>query len=145
MNRSHEMKTTFLLVLIVCMMVFPSVILAEELFYTDTKSGLMWKAADNGADISWFEAKAYCEELQSGGFDDWRMPTQDELATLYRLEGAETGDYYVLADIQLSACCQWASDTAGAKVASFDYEYGNRDWGHPRSTVEARVLAVRDI
>lgn len=27
----------------------------------------------------------------------------------------------------------------------FDYEYGNRDWGYPMSTVDARVLAVRDL
>ena len=145
MNRLQEMKTALSTVLIACIIVFPSLAIAEEEFYTDMGSGLMWQAADNGVDISWFEAKDFCEELRSGGFDDWRMPTQDELATLYRLEGAETGEYYILPDIQISACCQWASDAAGAKVASFDYAYGNRDWGHPRSTVEARVLPVRDI
>lgn len=145
MPRSQEMKTALCTVLIGCMIAFPSSIQAEERIYKDLQSGLMWQMADNGADISWFKAKEYCADLQSGGFDDWRMPTQDELATLYRLEGTETGEYYVLSDIQLSACCQWASDSAGAKVASFDFAYGNRDWGHPRSTVEARVLAVRDI
>lgn len=145
MNRLQKTKNSLSALLLIGMMVASSFALAEDVVYRDTASGLMWQRTDNGADISWFEAKKYCENLQSGGFDDWRMPTQDELATLFRLEAAETTEYFILPGIQITACCQWASDTAGAKVASFDYEYGNKDWGHPRSTVEARVLPVRDI
>jgi len=123
----------------------PLAVAEESLIFVDNSTGLMWQTQDNGFDISWPEAKEYCEKLHYTGFSDWSMPTQEELATIYRLEAAETSDYYILHDIKISACCQWASDTKKEKVASFDFEYGHRDWGYPMSTVDARVIAVRKI
>jgi len=49
----------------------------------DTSTNLMWAAKDNGADINWRNAKTYCENYRGGGYSDWRMPVQDELAELY--------------------------------------------------------------
>lgn len=119
--------------------------MADEAVYKDAETGLMWLGRDNGSDISWPAAKDYCEQLDIAGFTDWRMPTQEELATLYRLEMAESSEYYILHNIHITGCCQWARDVQGPKVASFDFEYGNRDWGYPMSTGEARVVAVRDM
>ncbi len=111
----------------------------------DSQTGLMWPLQDNGSDISWPDGKKYCESFSLGGFSDWRMPTQDELASLYNLQAADTSEYYILKAIKISACCQWAIDSRNARVASFDFEYGNRDWGYPMSTVDARVLPVRNV
>ncbi|MEN8190405.1 MAG: DUF1566 domain-containing protein [Thermodesulfobacteriota bacterium] len=130
---------------------FTPVMLAGERFFIDTEksviidqqTGLMWPLKDNGSDISWPAAHEYCDQFNQGGFDDWRMPTQDELATLYRLEAAQTTEYYIIEKISITACCLWAKDNRSSKVASFDFEYGNRDWGHAQSTVDARVLPVR--
>ena len=110
---------------------------------TDTRTGLMWAAGDNGADISLVNAQAYCENYTGGGYDDWRLPTQDELATLFDLEAYKSSGYSIVASIQLTGCCPWASDRKDARVASFDFEYGNPDWGHPMSTINARALPVR--
>ena len=44
----------------------------------DTKTKLMWAPRDSGKDISYKDAKSYCEKYQAGGYADWRMPTQDE-------------------------------------------------------------------
>lgn len=49
----------------------------------DTQTNLMWAAKDNGRDINWANAKSYCEKYRGGGYMDWRMPTQYELAGLY--------------------------------------------------------------
>jgi hypothetical protein len=49
----------------------------------DTITNLMWAAKDNGSNINWADAKNYCEDYRGGGYTDWRMPTQDELAGLY--------------------------------------------------------------
>src|SRR5664280_2658426 len=49
----------------------------------DTRTNLMWAAKDNGSDINWENAKSHCENYRGGGYKDWRMPTQDELAGLY--------------------------------------------------------------
>jgi len=49
----------------------------------DTRTNLMWADKDNSSDINWQGAKSYCENYRGGGYSDWRMPTQDELAGLY--------------------------------------------------------------
>lgn len=110
---------------------------------TDSTTGLMWAAQDNRADITLDNGLLYCENFSAGGFTDWRLPTQDELATLY--DGSVTsGAYSIVASIKISGCCLWASDKKDARVASFDFDYGHPDWGHPNSTINARVLPVRN-
>ncbi len=142
MRKKNSAVFLLILWLIFCCM---DAFAVDDTVFTDGETGLMWQTQDNGFDISWPAAKEYCEQLEYAGFSDWRMPSQDELATLYRVDAAESSDYYMLPAITVSACCQWAIDKRLAKVASYDYEYGNRDWGYPMSTVDARVLAVRDL
>jgi len=111
----------------------------------DNEMSLMWPVQDNGSDISWPDGKEYCKKFSLGGFNDWRMPTREELATLYSLEAANSSEYYIHLKVKVTACCLWAIDVDGPKVGSFDFEYGNRDWGYPMSTVDARVLPVRTV
>lgn len=49
----------------------------------DTSTNLMWAAKDNDHIISWAAAKNYCKNYRGGGYTDWRMPTQNELVSLY--------------------------------------------------------------
>ncbi len=49
----------------------------------DSLTELMWTKNANDADEkNWINAIAYCEALDYGGFDDWRMPNRNELASL---------------------------------------------------------------
>lgn len=48
---------------------------------TDKDTGLMWQSTEI-LPRKWENALAYCEKLQLGGFDDWRLPTIKELITL---------------------------------------------------------------
>jgi len=118
---------------------------ADNTLLIDNETGLMWPTKDNGSDISWPAAKEYCKAFKLGDYDDWRMPTQKELATLYDLEAANSSEYYIHLQVSITACCQWAIDEDAAKVGSFDFEYGYMDWGYPMSTVDARVLPVRNV
>jgi Protein of unknown function (DUF1566) len=97
----------------------------------DTKTNLMWAAKDNGSDIKWADAKLYCENYRGGGYTDWRMPTQDELAGLYdasksRLpENRGSVSIHVatkLIDITGFAVC--ASLTIGGGTAYFNFRKG---------------------
>lgn len=109
----------------------------------DTKTGLMWAAKDNGGNINWFGAKNYCESYKGGGYAGWRMPTQDELASLHEGKGHEKG-------IQLTADFLWASETrpssggwGGSETAYFGFNGGYRDWIHTSYALNARALPVR--
>ncbi len=51
--------------------------------WTDPATSLTWTKSDNGADVNWDQAKAYCSNLHLGGFSDWRLPTIDELEGIY--------------------------------------------------------------
>ena len=50
---------------------------------SDKKTGLMWAAKDDGQGINKRDSKAYFQNYRAGGYDDWRMPTVDELKTIY--------------------------------------------------------------
>jgi hypothetical protein len=49
---------------------------------TDISTGLMWQQAGFSKAKTWEQALAYCEDLNLGGYTDWRMPTFKELQSL---------------------------------------------------------------
>lgn len=53
------------------------------LISTDPATGLMWTRSDNGSDVNWSQAAAYCANLQLGGYSGWRLATIDELQAIY--------------------------------------------------------------
>ncbi|MGD9732942.1 MAG: DUF1566 domain-containing protein [Desulfamplus sp.] len=48
---------------------------------TDVITGLMWQETKNNA-TTWKDALYYCENLNLGGYTNWRLPTIKELGTL---------------------------------------------------------------
>jgi hypothetical protein len=49
----------------------------------DQMTGLMWSRAELATDrLKWPDADSLCRNLELAGFDDWRMPTVDELFAL---------------------------------------------------------------
>ncbi len=48
---------------------------------TDNNSGLMWQTAES-IPQTWQQAIIYAQSLELGGFNDWRLPAIQELATL---------------------------------------------------------------
>lgn len=92
----------------------------------DTKTNLMWAARDNGADLDWPDARSYCENYRGGGYTDWRMPTQDELAGLFdtgKTYRSDCGsDVHLTELIRLTCRTCWASETrilTGTNMAMF--------------------------
>jgi len=113
----------------------------------DTKTNLMWAAKDNGNNINWENAKSYCENYRGGGYTDWRMPTQDELAGLYgaaKTYKSNCGHDANLTElIRLTCVWVWASETNVPDSANFNFNYGNRSWDHQSYGSSARALPVR--
>lgn len=48
----------------------------------DTRTGILWKASDNGGDTDWASAKKFCETAKG------RLPTRDELKAIHDESGA---------------------------------------------------------
>jgi hypothetical protein len=116
----------------------------------DTKTNLMWAGKDNGSDINWENAKSYCDNYRGGGYSDWRMPTQDELAGLYdasKSRPAACNRNYkiniVTELIDITCFSPWASETRRSDAAYFTFDGGTRYW-YPKSMVNyIRALPVR--
>ena len=126
----------------------------------DTWTNLMWAAHDNGSDINWNNAKSYCENYRGGGYTDWRMPTQDELAGLYDAGKTYTTTPACGADVHLTELirltCSWASETrtgpgslgsslhvGGSDAAGFSFEDGEWGWDLQSPSTGRRALPVR--
>ena len=113
----------------------------------DTRTNLMWAARDNGSDITWASAKSYCEKYRGGGYTDWRMPTQDELAGLYDTAKSYKSyygyDVHLTELIRLTCTVFWASETRGPDAANFYFYSGTRNWIHQSHLYSIRALPVR--
>ena len=113
----------------------------------DTQTSLMWAARDNGYNINWLTAKSYCENCRVGGYTDWRMPTQDELAGLYDIAKAYLSDCgrdaHLTGLIRLTCTAPWASETRGSNAAIFGFDPGNPYWSPQSRDKGTRALPVR--
>lgn len=108
------------------------------------QASLMWARRDNGWNVNWDQATSYCASLSLAGFHDWRLPTIEELETLY--DPSASSRYKVVAGIALSSCCPWSSSEASpSKVWSFGFAPGRRGSAFLDDSVNQRALCVRSL
>ena len=129
-------------------------------YWTDPSTGLMWTAKDNGSDISWSNAVKYCQNLNSAGYSDWRLPSIEELENIYDGSGftgpAPNGATPVLAGrakggLLLTGAREWSSsrvlDDRGHRTGiawQYDFPHGKRWRFDPIGyTGSLRALCVR--
>ena len=77
---------------------------------TDKNTGLMWASSDNGGNINWMNATEYCRHFIGGGFNDWRLPTQKELLSLFDPSAIAVYGYHITGGIKLSGT-SWSSES----------------------------------
>jgi Protein of unknown function (DUF1566) len=65
--------------------IISSIVQGEELTVKDLKTGLTWQKGEPG-EMSFDHAVKYCSNLKLGEFDDWRMPSIEELTTAYAIK-----------------------------------------------------------
>jgi hypothetical protein len=107
----------------------------------DTATGLMWAATDNGADIDWTGAEAYCATFRAGGHADWRLPTLTELDTLF--DRASEARFKVFAPITLTGCCPWTADSRRNRARSIFFMTGEINTFDKNVSSSMRALPVR--
>ncbi len=121
----------------------------------DHQLGLMWAQTDNQGDVNWKEAQRYCRVGPPhliGKYEGWRMPTLEELKSLYVTDSGYRGYETVCGqrvkitpEIQLSCGWVWSSEKRSitARVYNFNRGYSYTDrMVHRR---HYRALPVRDL
>ncbi len=102
----------------------------------DTETGLYWLKKDSWQDkgkyFNWHEAKDFAEKKnvrKIGGFADWRLPTNEEAATLYHEEWENTGKTGETVHIDSgfpegSFKMQWTMADTSTRRPRFDFVQG---------------------
>jgi hypothetical protein len=96
----------------------------------DTKTNLMWAAKDNGSNIDPADAISYCQNYRAGGYTDWRMPTREELATLYDDSITGQNGFHLTKLITLTWCCVWTSEQKREFSIFFNFNKGDFNLSH---------------
>jgi hypothetical protein len=79
--------------------------------------------ADNGSGISLSQAKKYCRELRAGGFNDWILPSIDDLQTLFGGPEDQNG-HHVRGPIKLTGW-EWSSTTGQQEGEGWVLDFGD--------------------
>lgn len=86
--------------------------------WNDTSTCLMWQDPLFVDRRAWADAAAACETLDLAGYDDWRLPTLDELRTLARgCPATATGGACAVTDDCLESSC-WSDVCQGCAELS---------------------------
>lgn len=112
----------------------------------DTVQQLVWAPSISKSFSSWRRGKYYCKKYRGGGNKDWRLPTLDELKSLYQggqrpfVEGKE-----VLIDIDSSGI--WANERDSTRATLFYFQSGDTRWVYDSDGVsqKGKVLPVRKM
>jgi len=90
----------------------------------DHATGLMWQKGGSDDELWYEDVQAYVEQLNRdhfAGYDDWRLPTTDELTSLFEPE-EQSNDLYINPIFDRKQRWCWSSDereSGGAWVVGF--------------------------
>ncbi len=103
----------------------------------DSELGLQWAPAPDRT-MNHYQAEEYVRSLSLAG-GGWRLPTRDELKSLYDKYKPGGADPM----FHVSAFWVWASELDASSVAWYFYFGNGRELSHDCSYPYFRVLAVR--
>jgi hypothetical protein len=114
----------------------------------DAETNLMWAAEDNGEDIDWKWAERYCLVFTGGGYTDWRLPTINELRSLYDenkpWRDTDCGSVRTATEwIRFSCTWFWSSESKFSSPDAFNFRNGDVDRNHMGNFYDDRVMPVR--
>ena len=105
----------------------------------DTNTGLEWKAGPDRS-MGWDQARSWVKSLNTDS-SVWRMPTANELRTLYK-KGAGSRNTTPL--LKATDWEVWTGETRhGGEACSFDFKFGKRQWHHTSYWNNLQAFAVR--
>jgi hypothetical protein len=120
-------------------------------WYTiDHSTRLMWQHRDDGVRRNWRQGLLHAENLELGGFDDWRLPNVMELYSIVdigRNEPAVNGDFFRLQSLLYWTSSSCLYDTSRAWTVRFNQGLvGCLDkGGQGQTSFQFQTLAVRSL
>ena len=122
---------------------------------TDHQLGVMWAKYDNQGDIDWRGAERWCRwgpPQIIGKYDNWRMPTNEELKSLFvrdkKYKGYESAcgqKVKVVPEIELSCGWVWTSEVKSITARVFNFQRGYHYMELKRHWKAYRALPIRDL
>ena len=96
--------------------------------WKDNETGLTWASKDNGSEVTPAEGRSYCGSLKTGDIADWRLPTIDEVETIY--DKSIKKPYRTKGTVELSdACVLTGSTNPTGDTWTFCFNTGSRNLG----------------
>ena len=158
-------KSIFLMgTMVLCLFLMGGAVCAGDRFVdngdgtvTDHQMGVMWAKTDNQGDIDWKSASQWIQytfpySLPPDRRKGWRMPTLEELQSLYvrdkHYDGyeADCGQRVkIVSVIQLSCGWVWASEKRAISARVFNFEKGYHYTDRMVHQRAYRALPVRDM
>ncbi len=116
-------------------------VVSEDNTVLDSETGLMWATKDNEVNTNWEAAKTYCEKYSAGGYSNWRLPTLEELGSIYDPTSEKRFKTFPL--ITLTGPCPWSSETRKNRARTIFFMGGEVNTFSKRSSNGFRALPVR--
>lgn len=94
----------------------------------DEKTGLMWQRGASSERMVWKAGFEYIEKLNAqnfAGFDDWRYPTRQELATLILPEEDRRSGLFIDPEFENQRNCWSSTQAEGHQACYADFYYGD--------------------
>ncbi|HOW56721.1 MAG TPA: OmpA family protein [Smithellaceae bacterium] len=108
----------------------------------DTRTGLQWLIY-GVTDITAENVATTVKNLKEGGYNDWRIPTKAEIASLQEKKAGM--GMLADADAGIEACCVWVLEP-NSEIAEWDFFFndGNDLWASSKIPVNDRITVVRN-
>ena len=108
----------------------------------DNNTGLEWQQTISEDTFTWYDAVSHCENLEYGGYSDWRLPTPHELLTIinHNKHDPATDASYFSFSSDLWTSKTYVTDTNKAFKLGFAYGYV---WFYDNKTSELQAMCVR--
>ena len=123
---------------------------------TDHQLGLMWAKSDNHGDVDWKQAQAWAKYnfnyTINKKYENWRLPTIEELESLFVSKSAYKGYTTdcgfvakIVPEIKLSCILVWSSDMALGSHLAYNFNMGNAFTVPSYDINGCRALPVRSL
>lgn len=107
---------------------------------TDNETGLMWQQETALCACTWHGALQYCKDMRLAGFDDWRLPTIQELQSLVDYKRVDPAIDPVFSDV--SSWAWSATEYAALHKSAWFLDFYN---GQTGAASYARGYVVRAV